>query len=67
MDGGDVFGFLDQQADEESGGAVGSQTNFGLVNGPSKDAVLFCIDCGNFAEICRGMSRIPFNMPIRCS
>ncbi len=60
MDGdGDVFGFLENQNEDGNGGDTRSQSNFGLVNGPSKDAVIFCIDCGHFEEISRGMSKFP--------
>ena len=54
----DVFGFMDEA--NEEGGAEGSvsTTSFELVNGPSKDAVIFCIDCANFADISRGLSKI---------
>ncbi len=52
----DVFGFLDEANEVSGQDGSSSIPEFGLTNGPSKDAVLFCIDCAKFAEISRGLS-----------
>jgi len=52
----DVFGFLDQGNDDVGVDGNNATPNFGLVDGPSKDAVIFCIDCANFSDIIRGVS-----------
>ena len=52
----DVFGFLELSNDGEGENDNSNDGGLVLENGPSKDAVIFCIDCANFSTISQGMS-----------
>lgn len=53
--GEDIFGFLSgQEGEETNSDSKGFDMSAQIFNGPSKDAVLFCIDCSNLDKIMEG-------------
>jgi hypothetical protein len=55
----DIFGFLSRDESDDNmhyqnGESV--KVSSEIFAGPSKDAVIFCVDCSHFNEISKGMS-----------